>query len=88
MMKVIMNSDEDLGWSLKLWKFVLVVLGIVLDDVVIPLRKMKMFFEEEDFEELSLVDFLQDHWFNEDILVVLDDEVNQMKMKMFFLFFF
>jgi hypothetical protein len=46
-----MNSDEDLGLSLKLWKFVLVVLGIVLDDVVIQLRKMKMFFEEEDFED-------------------------------------
>jgi hypothetical protein len=47
-----MNSDEDLGLSLKLWKFVLVVLGIVIDDdVVIQLRKMKIFFEEEDFED-------------------------------------
>jgi hypothetical protein len=50
-MNLMMNSDEDLGLSLKLWKFVLVVLGIVLDDVVIQLRKMKMFFEEEDFED-------------------------------------
>jgi hypothetical protein len=34
-MNLMMDSDENLGLSLKLWKFVLVVFGIVLDDVVI-----------------------------------------------------